>query len=418
MPPTNKVTNTSLVDDIASQYQDIIPLFTQTKKQLICTKCTSVGTISYVENTMTEPITPIFECTACKANYPVSEFEFELERAKVQRSSITTNNTKIFKNFPPAANVAPPTSSATFIIPDKQVYFGDIQSNFTASKKPAAPKVVTGKKRVRRTSDAANNTPTTSATDDLRIENQLLKAQLLRANTEITALKEQQHIAATKYAALDQTKLELEKKLTFFQLDQQTKHHTLVTEDSEMNLDDDTSTSQLAATSETNNNQQQQHIPTKGSASSKWADVASTNLPPRAPAAPPKYPNKNSSNNTKKNKIPNNQKKNNNNNTNTTHTTKITSPPKQKVVTQNKLDNAVRAFSAPSTEKQGFSYVYYPVKSRISRKIQRSNLHALGVTNSRILDIHYPSRNVVALLVHNDYQDELINKLKSKGVNN
>ncbi|KAI9329108.1 hypothetical protein BD770DRAFT_303969, partial [Pilaira anomala] len=79
---------------------------------------------------------------------------------------------------------------------------------------------------------------------------------------------------------------------------------------------------------------------------------------------------------------------------------------------------AVRAFSAPSTEKQGFSYVYYPVKSRISRKIQRSNLHALGVTNSRILDIHYPSRNVVALLVHNDYQDELINTLKSKGVNN
>ncbi|KAI9333644.1 hypothetical protein BD770DRAFT_295372, partial [Pilaira anomala] len=83
-----------------------------------------------------------------------------------------------------------------------------------------------------------------------------------------------------------------------------------------------------------------------------------------------------------------------------------------------KLDNAVRALSAPSTDNQGFSYVYYPAKSRISRKIQRKNLQTLGVTNSRILDIHYPSRNIVALLVHNDYKDDLINLLKSKGVNN
>ncbi|PHZ17195.1 uncharacterized protein RHIMIDRAFT_288140 [Rhizopus microsporus ATCC 52813] len=37
----------------------------------------------------------------------------------------------------------------------------------------------------------------------------------------------------------------------------------------------------------------------------------------------------------------------------------------------------------------------------------RSRLRQLDINNSRILDIHYPTRNVVALLVHNDYAPEL-----------
>ncbi|KAI8077403.1 uncharacterized protein B0P05DRAFT_455155, partial [Gilbertella persicaria] len=77
---------------------------------------------------------------------------------------------------------------------------------------------------------------------------------------------------------------------------------------------------------------------------------------------------------------------------------------------------AIRAFTPPTTEQQGFSYVYYPSKARISRKTQRNNLKALGVTNGRVLDIHYPARNVVALLVHNDYRQQLIDTLKKSKV--
>jgi hypothetical protein len=37
----------------------------------------------------------------------------------------------------------------------------------------------------------------------------------------------------------------------------------------------------------------------------------------------------------------------------------------------------------------------------------RSKLRDLRINHSRILDIHYPDRHIVALLVHNDYADEL-----------
>ncbi|KAI9354660.1 hypothetical protein BD770DRAFT_459803, partial [Pilaira anomala] len=67
---------------------------------------------------------------------------------------------------------------------------------------------------------------------------------------------------------------------------------------------------------------------------------------------------------------------------------------------------------------QGFTYLCSPSKSRISRKTQRSNLNSLGVNNSRVLNAHYPSRTVVALLVHNGYREEIIMILKNHGVSN
>jgi hypothetical protein len=35
----------------------------------------------------------------------------------------------------------------------------------------------------------------------------------------------------------------------------------------------------------------------------------------------------------------------------------------------------------------------------------------LDINNNRIIDIHYPDRNIVALLIHNDYEDELRQQL-------
>ncbi|KAI7905495.1 uncharacterized protein BX663DRAFT_499935 [Cokeromyces recurvatus] len=158
--------------------------------------------------------------------------------------------------------------------------------------------------------------------------------------------------------------------------------------------------------------------PITTSAASKWAQAF-----PNIKQAPHRPPTQNQTKNNTKNKKNNNKKINNKNNktNNTTNpTSTFTNPPprKRKEDITKKFNIAIRAFTAPNEhQQQGFSYVYYPAKNRISRKIQRKNLTILGVNNSRILDIHYPSRNVVALLVHNDYRNDLINTLKLAQVN-
>ncbi|KAG2203843.1 hypothetical protein INT46_005960 [Mucor plumbeus] len=40
----------------------------------------------------------------------------------------------------------------------------------------------------------------------------------------------------------------------------------------------------------------------------------------------------------------------------------------------------------------------------------------MGVNNARILDIHYPDRNIAALLLHNDYAADFQKLLESKRV--
>ncbi|CEP12433.1 hypothetical protein [Parasitella parasitica] len=93
------------------------------------------------------------------------------------------------------------------------------------------------------------------------------------------------------------------------------------------------------------------------------------------------------------------------------------SPSKKEATNQKQYNSAVRALTAPTSDPSaGFTYVYYPSKARTSRAIQRKNLMALGVTNGRVLDIHYPARNVIAILVHNDYKHELIQHLERANV--
>ena len=40
----------------------------------------------------------------------------------------------------------------------------------------------------------------------------------------------------------------------------------------------------------------------------------------------------------------------------------------------------------------------------------------MGVNNARLLDIHYPDRNIAALLLHNDYAADFQKLLESKRV--
>ncbi|KAG1447746.1 hypothetical protein G6F55_010966 [Rhizopus delemar] len=72
---------------------------------------------------------------------------------------------------------------------------------------------------------------------------------------------------------------------------------------------------------------------------------------------------------------------------------------------------AARLLQPPSTN-QGFKYICLPTKARVPIGQIRSRLRKVDINNNRIIDIHYPNRNIVALLIHNDYEDELRQQLQ------
>ncbi|KAG1608568.1 hypothetical protein G6F46_011452 [Rhizopus delemar] len=78
---------------------------------------------------------------------------------------------------------------------------------------------------------------------------------------------------------------------------------------------------------------------------------------------------------------------------------------------QQRQEATARILQSPF-ENQGFKYIYLPTKARVPIGQLRSRLRKLDINNNRILDTHYPDRNVVALLVHNDYADELRSHLQ------
>lgn len=81
---------------------------------------------------------------------------------------------------------------------------------------------------------------------------------------------------------------------------------------------------------------------------------------------------------------------------------------------QQKQTTAARFFQPPSANP-GFTYIYLNTKTRIPIGKLRSLFRKLNINNNRILDAHYPDRNIVALLIHNDFEQELrdhLSKLK------
>ena len=76
---------------------------------------------------------------------------------------------------------------------------------------------------------------------------------------------------------------------------------------------------------------------------------------------------------------------------------------------------AVRAFQEP-TGPQGYAYVYLPSRNRSTRQTIRQKLRHLGVETNRVLDIHFPARHVTALLVHVQYQEQVLKILAEHSV--
>jgi hypothetical protein len=73
-----------------------------------------------------------------------------------------------------------------------------------------------------------------------------------------------------------------------------------------------------------------------------------------------------------------------------------------KVPSARKVAAAARAFQ-PSTGPQGYEFIYIPRTRRLNRSEVRSRLRSVGVDTARVLDILYPARDVLGLLVHAQY---------------
>ncbi|ORY89533.1 hypothetical protein BCR43DRAFT_418253, partial [Syncephalastrum racemosum] len=82
---------------------------------------------------------------------------------------------------------------------------------------------------------------------------------------------------------------------------------------------------------------------------------------------------------------------------------------------QRQIAACVRQFG-PVSENHGYKYIYLRLKHRMPTAHLRSTLKKLRIDTSRILDLHFPDRCVAALLVHNDYAEELIAQLSALGI--
>ncbi|KAL4213045.1 hypothetical protein AB4K20DRAFT_2005006 [Rhizopus microsporus] len=89
--------------------------------------------------------------------------------------------------------------------------------------------------------------------------------------------------------------------------------------------------------------------------------------------------------------------------------TKVTRPNTTKPL-PSQAAAAARTFSPPSAN-QGFKYLYVPVQRRIPIIQLRNRIRRLYINNSHVLNIHYPDRHLVTLIIHNDYEPELRSQL-------
>lgn len=79
------------------------------------------------------------------------------------------------------------------------------------------------------------------------------------------------------------------------------------------------------------------------------------------------------------------------------------------------IASAARTF-APISSNQGYQFIYLNTRGRDSESVMRYKLRTLHIHSGRVINIHYPDRHVVALLVHNDYAEEATSILTTAGI--
>ncbi|ORY91815.1 hypothetical protein BCR43DRAFT_421663, partial [Syncephalastrum racemosum] len=70
----------------------------------------------------------------------------------------------------------------------------------------------------------------------------------------------------------------------------------------------------------------------------------------------------------------------------------------------------------PRPSLAGYVMVYLPTSSRTSHSEARKALWAMGVAQERVIDVHFPARGTVGLLIHASFEQELRSKLEKSKV--
>ena len=107
-----------------------------------------------------------------------------------------------------------------------------------------------------------------------------------------------------------------------------------------------------------------------------------------------------------------NNNKNNNNNKNRKTTAKIIKAPTAAMIAW-----AGHSFQPidPSTPL-GYNFVYLSSPYRMPHSEVRKRLRILGVAQARVLDIYFPTKGVVGLLIHNSFKNDLESALAKGGI--
>ncbi|KAI8098148.1 uncharacterized protein B0P05DRAFT_520669 [Gilbertella persicaria] len=82
--------------------------------------------------------------------------------------------------------------------------------------------------------------------------------------------------------------------------------------------------------------------------------------------------------------------------------------PKQRKAAARIFSSLLPAAAGTCVDGPLYEYVYLPNKYRDRLSAFRRKLRLIGLDNSRVLDVHYPARNVVALLIHSAYKEDLL----------
>lgn len=365
-PPKTSSQINQAIRELPNLTQGILNRFLLLQPTITCTYCTHAGTTQYVGNsTLANQIKPIFECSNCGKNPILTNIEREITQAASQSIPISI----------PISNTNVPT--------------------------PATPKKKPGKKRARVTSNASTATITQPSTQPSSDQSDLL-VLIKQLEARLTEVEKSKHQLELQCQQLTHKNTTLQQQLT----DVKKHFHLKNVDDLEMNEDNDEINHETPAITP--------FTFSLGTAASKWA-----NAPAAVTTAPTSSQNStnNNHNNTQKNKKNNKTTKKNSTNTKQ-EIRQQKQQQQQEAIAAKKLRLALRQFEPVQLEDQGFEYIYYPTRNRVNRRKHRQTLADLGVDNGRILDIHYPSKTIAAFLIHKLYKQELINTLKTVGLQN
>ncbi|KAK4513119.1 alpha-actinin [Mucor velutinosus] len=81
--------------------------------------------------------------------------------------------------------------------------------------------------------------------------------------------------------------------------------------------------------------------------------------------------------------------------------------PKAKAKRPLTLEQVSRFYSLPSTT-HGYQSLYFTSRGREAISKVCAGFQVLGLSQSRILDIHYPTNHIISFLVHNDYASTVV----------